>query len=100
MTEQLIVYGARCVWWDGIEKAGSILRTAGPEMPCCPHCRSPLYQQDEPEWWAGVARYEADGHPGYREFVEWWRGKCFPTFAAAKRAYKASGGDMDLDGDE
>ncbi len=97
MAEQLVVYGARCVWWDTIDKAKSTPRPDGPGLPCCPHCGGVLFQQSEPGWWAGVARYESEGHPGYRKFVEWWRGKCFTTFPAAKRAYKAAGGGLDLD---
>lgn len=86
-----IVYGARCTWWDSIDKVG---RT-GSGLPGCPHCGSPLFETpDEATWWAGVGAYERDGHPGYRELVEWGRGRCLPqdgrpvieSLAAAKAA--------------
>jgi hypothetical protein len=91
----LVVYGARCVWWNTIDKAGTSSKEAH-ALPCCPHYGGVLFQQEESDWWAGVSRYESD-HPGYRKFVDWWRGRCFPTFAAAKQAYKAAGGGLDLD---
>jgi len=39
----------------------------------------------------GVDEYEVDGHPGYRAFVEWWRGQCFQTMEDARTAYKDRG---------
>ncbi len=90
MPEKLIVYGAsHCVWWDSIDKAGGIPIEGCPPLPCCPHCGGVLFQQEESAWWKGVDRYEVEGHPGYRKFVEWWRGKCFPTYEAARAAYAA-----------
>ncbi|MCC8949310.1 hypothetical protein H8A97_30465 [Bradyrhizobium sp. Arg62] len=88
-----IVYGFRCVWWDGIEKVGS--KGQGPlgGLPCCPHCGSPLFEMPSPkEWWDGVERHQANGHPGYRDFIEWLKGRCFPTVQAAKAAYEAKPG--------
>lgn len=95
--ENLIVYGARCVWWDSINKAGQTPPRNGYSLPCCPHCSGVLFQQTEEEWWEGVRKYEADGHKGYKDFVDWWRGKCFPTFADAKRSYKLNHMIFDLD---
>lgn len=70
-----IVYGARCTWWDSI----SNVATKASGLPCCPHCGSPLFEQpDERTWWAGVDAYERDAHPGYRELIEWSRGRCIP----------------------
>lgn len=86
-----IAYGAHCVWWDSIHKVGSRpFRTLydNDSMPCCPHCKNMLFEMPhEDVWWEGVDRYEADGHPGYRAFQEWLRGKCFPTLEAAQKAY-------------
>lgn len=70
----IVVFGARCTWWDYITRAGSL--PSG--LPCCPHCGSPLFQDHEDSWWAGVDRYEADGHPGYRDVITWAQGRCFP----------------------
>ena len=80
---EFAVYGANCVWWDTIDKTA---RTPS-GLPCCPHCGSVLFQQPLDKWWADIDKYEANGHPGYRKFVEWWRGKCFPTMEALERAY-------------
>jgi hypothetical protein len=85
----------RCVWWDGIEMVGKMPGTEGRlgSLPCCPHCNSPLMQMDDPaQWWATVEKHEADGHAGYRAFIEWMKGKCFPTMSAAQAAYQAKPG--------
>lgn len=85
-----IAYGARCVWWDSIQNVGTITARNGATLPCCPHCRGMLFEMpNEQEWFAGVDKYEGAGHPGYRAFAEWMRGKCFPDINAAKRAYEA-----------
>ena len=92
-TDDRIVFGMRCVWWDGIEKAGKLATPSGHGLPCCPHCSSPLMQMDDPAtWWGQVEKHEANGHPGYRAFIEWMKGKCFPDMAAAKAAYEARPG--------
>lgn len=92
-TDTRIVYGMRCAWWDGIEKVGRIETPSGHGLPCCPHCRGVLMQMDSPaQWWDLVNRHEAAGHPGYRAFIEWLKGKCFPTVQAAKAAYEARPG--------
>jgi hypothetical protein len=83
-----IVSGACCVWWDTIHKVD---RTPS-GLPCCPQCGGVLFEvRDAATWWRGVDRHEADGHPGYRAFIEWMQGKCFADFAAAERAYAARG---------
>lgn len=92
-TDERVVYGARCVWWDGIEKVGKITASNGASLPCCPHCRGMLFEIPTPtEWWASVEKHQKNGHPGYREFVEWLKGKCFPTIDAAKATYEAKPG--------
>lgn len=75
MTDTLIVYGMNCGWWDDISKTANTGqgRTG---IPICPHCRSVLFQTEPAKWWAGVDRYEADGHPGYRAEIEQKRGFC------------------------
>lgn len=91
-----IVYGARCTWWDGIEKVGSKGQGPGGGLPCCPHCKGMLFEMPSPvEWWAGVASFEAEGHRGYRSFIEWLKGKCFRgenRLDVAKAAYEAKSG--------
>jgi hypothetical protein len=80
-----IVYGVRCTWWDSIAKIGKL--DGG--LPCCPHCRGVLFEVDnEEQWWSGVDRYEAAGHPGYRAKMEWARGRCFPNFQALVDAFE------------
>ena len=84
MTDKRIAYGATCTWWDSIMKVGN-----NDGLPCCPHCRKILYEMPSiEEWWNGVDRYEVGKpRPGYRKFVEWLRGKCFPNYDAAEKAY-------------
>lgn len=94
-----IVYGARCSWWDSIEKASTTSAMAcargasGPtsstiSLPCCPHCASPLFEvESEAEWWAGVEKHERESEPSYRAFIEWLRGKCFGSLAEARLVY-------------
>jgi len=89
MTENLIVYGATCVWWDSIDKA-AIQKESGLDygLPCCPHCGGVLFQQEETTWNKSIAEYENNNHPGYSEFIAWLRGKCFPTQEKAEAEYK------------
>lgn len=87
MPDTRIPYGAQCTWWDSIDKVG--LRPSGSgNIPCCPECGKMLFEVgSEEEWFEGVDRYTADGHPLYRDMVEWGRGKCFPNHEALKEAY-------------
>ncbi len=94
MPDTRIPYGARCTWWDSIDKVGVRQGSnplGGPPMrlPCCPHCRNMLFEvEDEATWWRGIDKYEADGHPGYRAIMTFGRGKCFPNLAALTAAYQ------------
>jgi len=84
-----IVYSVHGTWWDSIDKVST-----KNGLPVCPHCGSPLFEMEsEDVWWAGVDRYEANGHPGYRAMMEWARGKCFSTMSALVFAYAASKND-------
>jgi hypothetical protein len=90
-----IVYGANCAWWDGIEKIGrieTVIAGRPATLPCCPHCRGMLFEIPSPkEWWASVEKYAKENDdPGYRAFVEWFRGKHFKDFEEARAAYNAS----------
>ena len=103
MADTRVVYGARCVWWDTIDKVaikpvtslqpvqspvGSIINVTG--LPCCPHCSGVLFEMDSiEEWNSQVDKYEAEKpEPGYRKFMDWLRGKCFKTQEEAYKAYK------------
>lgn len=83
MSDTRIAYGARCTWWDSIQKVGE-----RDGLPCCPHCRNVLFEMpSEQQWYSGVDLHEAAGHPGYRAMIEWARGKCFPNLSAVQEAY-------------
>ncbi len=84
MSENKIVYGAVCVWWDSIDKAGLLLPD---NLPCCPNCGGVLYEIEESEWWSDVKKYQNEGHLDYKEFIEWQRGRCFKTYADARQSY-------------
>ena len=86
-VEETAVYGANCRWWDIIRKTAR----NGSGLPCCPHCGSVLFEMPLGEWWTNVDAHEARGNPGYRKFVEWWQGKCFPTMNVLKEAYRNDG---------
>ena len=91
LLDNRIAYGARCTWWDGIRSVGKANPGAsGHRLPCCPHCSGMLFEmENEGQWFAGVDRYEAAGHPGYRAMMEWARGKCFKNIAELEAAYRA-----------
>ncbi len=100
MTDR-IVYGARCTWWDSIDKVGHTVPRVGEyRLPVCPHCRQVLFEvPNEAEWFAAVDRYEAAGHPGYRARMTWARGRCFPNMETLDAIYVAvkTGGDTNAD---
>lgn len=86
MKDERVVYGARCTWWDSIDKVAKHING----LPRCPHCGSVLFERpSEQTFLDGAKRYERDGHPGYVEFLHWQRGKCFPNMAAAQEAFDA-----------
>lgn len=83
-TDTRVVFGVRCAWWDTIDKVAKTDRN----LPCCPHCGSVLLEvPDLNTWWAGVDLHESEGHPAYRAFIEWLRGRCYPNLIAAKMAF-------------
>lgn len=104
MPQQLVVYGARCTWWDYIENAGSrpmppmqerdrFGRPTGrvrqsPGMPCCPHCSSPLFQMDVADWKKGIEA-QAEKERGYHDLIGFAKGKCFPNFEEVRKAFAA-----------
>lgn len=71
-----IVFGANCTWWESIDKASKII---GTDMPCCPRCHSVLFEvANEEVWWRDIENYDSQQRPGYRKYMEWAKGKCFP----------------------
>ena len=84
VSAERVVYGARCSWWGSITDVAT--KPSG--LPCCPHCGGVLMEVDnEGVWWTGARRYEADGHPGYVDFLTWLRGRCFPSLEHARTVY-------------
>lgn len=68
------VYSARCTWNGPIQAVGKL--PSG--LPCCPQCRSPLFElPSELEWTKAAHAYEREGHTGYASFMTWMRGRCF-----------------------
>jgi hypothetical protein len=86
----LIVHGARCCWWDSIDKCGKTPPKGNPlhSLPCCPHCGSVLFQVEESDWWDSVDSYEKRGNKDYRKMIEWSRGKCFKSSETLRKAYE------------
>jgi hypothetical protein len=86
MADPRIVYGAGCSWWDSIDK---VAKTAS-GLPCCPHCGGVLFEvANEARWWRDVQMFESEHEPGYRKFIEWLRGRCFPGPAFLDKARNA-----------
>ncbi len=70
----MIVYGVNCTWWDSMDMVG--LSESG--MPGCPKCGGLLAEiESEDRWWELVELYDIKYHTGYRDMVEWSRGRCF-----------------------
>lgn len=78
--EELHVYASRCAWsgpisavglldTGDIQIAGKTVRNSG--LPCCPYCKSVLFQCDESEWWRGAQEHDLKGHMNYVEFLKW-----------------------------
>lgn len=88
----LIVYGASCVWWDSINKAAKLENG----LPCCPHCKGVLFQINEEEWEELINKCDKK-YKSYRQFIEWLKGKCLPTYLVARRMFKAQHMVLDLD---
>lgn len=85
LADPRIVCGARCSWWDSIDKAGR----APSGLPVTPCCGSPMFEvESEDEWWRVVDAHQTQtGDDSYRQFVEWIRGRCFPDLATARQAF-------------
>ncbi len=78
--EQELWYGFCTYWTDDWE---ALKHTPVPEgaaissgIPCCPECGSVGYQMTLQAWNEGIEKYEADGNPGYGDFINEMKGKC------------------------
>ena len=84
-SNERVVYGVNCVWWDTIDKVDA--KESG--LPCCPHCGSVLMEVPSLEnWWTSVDKHQENGHPGYHALMEWMRGRCYRTMGDAQAAYE------------
>ena len=90
MSDERIVFGAQCTWWDSIDKVATT-RTG---LPCCPHCGGVLFEVDNIETWnAQVKHYQTvedlrcGGAMGYGRFITWLRGKCYPNVGEARAEF-------------
>lgn len=107
MDDQRIPYGARCTWWDSIDKVGSLptppmnltrgdgsqTKIEAHSLPCCPICKGVLFEFPTlEEWQKNVTAYaEKVGDPEYPEFISWLRGRCFPDYAKARYCFNNRG---------
>lgn len=88
-----IAYGARCTWWNSIYEIGTVEGNGGVSLPCCPHCRGPLFEvPSELEWWSQVKRHDENVRVNYVQFIEWLRGRCYRTLDDALRDWRAETG--------
>ena len=83
----LQVYSVRCAWTGPIEKAGRQYDTG---IPCCPHCRSAVYEGDKETFWRSAHHYERHGYPGYVALLKWieQQPRCWQTLAKANSAFE------------
>jgi hypothetical protein len=98
-----LVMGAQCVWWGTMDETGT--RKAD-RMPCCPTCGGLLTEMGEAEdIWRGVKSFEEGTylslnpntpppkpHPGYYEWFQWSKGKCYPTAKLSAQQYEKETG--------
>jgi hypothetical protein len=61
-----IWYSAGCTFWT--DDWNQLDATPG-GIPCCPYCRCVGMQTTAEAWFGGVARFQAEGNPGYVNFI-------------------------------
>ena len=108
MSKGLHVYSARCAWHGPIEKVGKLemppmelknarggnpIQIPSSGLPCCPYCKSVLFQIEEENWLKGVIQHNIS-HPGYAELVAWMekQPRCYPTYKEAAFAFEKETG--------
>lgn len=98
MSDQRVVNGARCSWWGLIAEASAKIGVGGSMgLPCCPHCGGVLFETASREdWYAAVDSYAArSGDVRYRPFIDWVRGRCFPSVTHARSVYNGIWDQLD-----
>jgi hypothetical protein len=80
--DRRIAFGERCTWWGSIDEVA-----AGGLRPCCPHCRGPLLALPSIDCWNQTVDVQDAIQPGYKAFIAWLRGHCYPTLLVAEAAY-------------
>lgn len=84
--DRRVVYGARCAWWDYIDKVA----VDGSGLPCCPHCNGVLFEMDRGEWEEGIEKHTKEtNHLNYPIFMAWLKGRCFRNSTEAFKAFEA-----------
>jgi uncharacterized protein YbaR (Trm112 family) len=79
-----------CAWWGPIQDVGVLTDYGDLHLPCCPKCRGTLYEvESEAQWLSLSQEYEDRGHPGWLAFIQWLKGKCYPTYDHAWAVYQA-----------
>lgn len=73
MSDERIVCGALCTWWESIHEAA----TTDARLPCCPHCGGPLFEvADYGKWIDGAEKVSHEYAISYVEALFWVRDKC------------------------
>lgn len=65
-----IWYGLCTYWtddWDAVRAEG---------IPKCPHCNSVGFQTTAEDWFSGAKRFQAEGNPGYMNFIAQSKEQC------------------------
>lgn len=78
----MLAMSISCTWWDSLTKAA-----LEHGQPVCPHCGRPALRFPEKLWWERIDYHGNSSAPGYRQFVEWLRGRCFPNERQARAVY-------------
>lgn len=70
--DRLLWYSVKCSYWtDDFDK----LTKMGPGIPCCPHCKSPGFQDEAGRWLDGAKKFD-EKEPGYSDFLNRMKEKC------------------------
>lgn len=80
MEDKRVVCGAKCTWWDSIDKVKKDKQSG---LPVCPYCGNVLFEVSSIEKWnEAVDRYvQSTGFTDYSAYTEWNRGRqCCKTF--------------------